>query len=289
MPSKSAILPVPPRDFAALVSRLRAEGDRLPPRLRQVAEHLLAHTDDVAFQTTAEIALKAGVQPSTLVRFAQAIGYPGFSDLQQVFRARLRRESGDHRARLAALRDGAAGAGGIATKGGMARSLLEGFIRASHASLETLQQQADPARLEAASALLARAETIFLLGARRMFPVVSYLAYAFGKLGIRAVLVDQVGGMGAEQAAMARPGDAMIAVSFSPYTPLIVETARQAHRAGVPVLAITDHALSPLATECRLSLEVAEADFGEFRSMAATFALAMTLSVATAEKIRADA
>ncbi len=81
----------------------------------------------------------------------------------------------------------------------------------------------------------------------------------------------------------------MIAISFSPYTPLIVETARQVHRAGVPVLAITDHALSPLATECRLSLEVAEADFGEFRSMAATFALAMTLSVATAEKIRADA
>jgi DNA-binding MurR/RpiR family transcriptional regulator len=283
MSSKSAVLPVPPRDFAALVSRLREQGDRLPPRLRQVAEHMLAHTEDVAFQTTAQIALKAGVQPSTLVRFAQAMGYPGFSDLQQVFRARLRRESGDHRARLAALRGGAAG------EGGMARALLEGFIRASHASLETLQQQADPARLEAASALLAQADTIFLLGARRMFPVVSYLAYAFGKLGIRAVLVDQVGGMGAEQAAMARPGDAMIAISFSPYTPLIVETARQVHRAGVPVLAITDHALSPLATECRLSLEVAEADFGEFRSMAATFALAMTLSVATAEKIRADA
>lgn len=282
MPIKPAALPVPPGDYAALVSRLRAQGASLPPRLRQVAEHMLAHPEDMAFQSTAEIAARAGVQPSTLVRFAQALDYPGFSDLQQVFQQRLRRDAGDHRARLAALRSDATG-------DGMIRTLLEGFVRASHASLERLQDRVDVSAVEAAADLLARARTIYLLGARRMFPVVSYLAYAFGKLGIRTVLVDNVGGLGAEQAVHATADDAMIAVSFAPYTPLTLDLAREAHRQGVPVIAVTDHALSPLAAECRLWLEVVEADFGQFRSLAATFALAMTLSVATAEKMRADA
>ncbi|MCZ8183768.1 MAG: MurR/RpiR family transcriptional regulator [Beijerinckiaceae bacterium] len=283
MPPKVAALPAPPGDYAELVQRLRAEGTHLPPRLRQVAGHMLAHPEDMAFQTTAEIAARAGVQPSTLVRFAQALDYPGFSDLQQVFRNRLRRESSDHRARLAALR------GEVPGESGMARTLLDGFIRASQASLETLSGRADAGTIDAAAEILARAGTVYLVGARRMFPVVSYLAYAFGKLGIRAVLVDNVGGLGAEQAAMAGAGDAMIAVSFAPYTPQTVGIARDAHRNGVPVIALTDGALSPLAVECEILLEVVEADFGAFRSMAATFALAMTLSVATAEKIRADA
>ncbi len=273
----------PPGDFGSLVTLLQTRGPTLPKRLRQVAEHMLAHPDDMAFQTTAQIAVSAGVQPSTLVRFAQALDYAGFSDLQQVFRARLRQQNSDHRARLAALRSGRP------AEDGMARSLLEGFVRASQASLEALQGRIQPAEIEAATNLLARAETIFLVGSRRMFPVVSYLAYAFGKLGIRSILVDNIGGLGGEQAAIATTSDAMIAVSCAPYTPQTIEIAAQAHRNGVPVIALTDGPLSPLAMHCRRWLEVSEADFGEFRSMAATFALAMTLAVATAEKIRADA
>ena len=52
----------------------------------------------------------------------------------------------------------------------------------------------------------------------------------------------------------------------------------------VPVVAITDSAKSPLAAAAEVWLEVAEADYGAFRSLAASFALAMTLAVATAEK-----
>jgi DNA-binding MurR/RpiR family transcriptional regulator len=122
-----------------------------------------------------------------------------------------------------------------------------------------------------------------LVGSRRMFPIVSYLAYAFGKLGIRAVLIDQVAGLGPEQAAIADGADVVLAVSCAPYAPATVEIAAAAHRRGVPVLALTDGPLSPLAGNCKLWLEVAEADYGAFRSMAATFALAMTLAVATAD------
>ena len=263
-------------DFDGFVALLRERRPRLPKRLKQVADHALAHLDDMAFGSTAQIAEKAGVQASTLVRFAQALDYSGFSELQEVFQARLRRQVVDHRERLAALRASEASAGGSV-------KLLEGFIAASEASLGQLRATIAAERLDAAVALLAGARTIVLVGSRRMFPVVSYLAYAFGKLGIRAVLIDQVAGLGPEQAAIADAGDVVLAVSCAPYAPATVEIAAAAHRRGVPVLALTDSALSPLAGNCTLWLEVAEADYGAFRSMAATFALAMTLAVATAE------
>ncbi len=273
----------PRPDFEGFVALLRERAPLLPRRLRQVADHALAHPDDMALNTASQIAQKAGVQPSTLVRFAQALDYSGFSELQQVFRTRLRQQLPDHRERLAALRNGgAAGAD-------MASVLLDGFVHASEASLKRLRSGLRPDDIETATDMLAAARTIVLVGARRMFPVVAYLAYAFGKVGIRAVLVDNVASLGVEQGAMARPGDVMFAVSCAPYTLATIEMAAAAKAAGVPVIALTDNALSPLAAHCDLCLEVSEADYGAFRSMAATFALAMTLAVGTAEKVRDDA
>ncbi|WP_244607222.1 MurR/RpiR family transcriptional regulator [Bosea sp. CS1GBMeth4] len=274
----------PPRgDFDGFVALLRERGPSLPKRLRQVADYALANPDDMALNTAAQVAQQAGVQASTLVRFAQALDYSGFSELQQLFRSRLRRHIPDYRERLAALRDeGAAGPN-------MAQVLLDGFVEASRSSLSRLQSTIRYRDVDMATDLLAGAGTIVLIGARRMFPVVSYLAYAFGKLGIRAVLVDNVASLGPEQASIARAGDVVVAVSCAPYTPATVAMAAEAHGKGIPVVAITDGALSPLAQHCSLWLEVEEADYGAFRSMSASFALAMTLAVGTAEKARHDA
>jgi len=274
----------PPRDdFDGFVALLRERGPNLPKRLRQVADYALANPDDMALNTAAQVAQQAGVQASTLVRFAQALDYSGFSELQQLFRSRLRQQFPDYRERLVALREeGAAGPN-------MAQVLLDGFAEASRGSLSRLQSTIRHRDVDRATDLLAVAETIILIGARRMFPVVSYLAYAFGKLGIRAVLVDNIASLGPEQAAIAREGDVVLSVSCAPYTPGTVAIAAAAHEKGIPVIAITDSALSPLAQHCSLCLEVEEADYGAFRSMSATFVLAMTLAVGTAEKARSDA
>lgn len=269
-------------DYEGFVARLRDRAEALPKRLRQVADFALAHPDDMALHTAAQVAQQAGVQASTLVRFAQALDFSGFSELQQVFRTRLRQQFPDYRERIETLRDeGAAGPD-------MARVLLDGFVAASRKSLTQLESGIVHADIDRATDLLAGAQSIVLVGARRMFPVVSYLAYAFGKLGIRAILVDHVAGLGAEQAAVARKDDVMLVVSCAPYTPATIDIAADAHRRGVPVISLTDGPLSPLAQNCRLWLEVREADYGAFRSMAATFALAMTLAVGTAEKVQTD-
>jgi DNA-binding MurR/RpiR family transcriptional regulator len=266
-----------PADYDGLRVVLLARREMLPKRLKQIADFALERPEEMAFGTAAAIAQHAGVQPSTLVRFARALGYGGFSHLQQVFRARLRERFPDYRERLRTLRQGEAGE----TR---ALSLLDGFIGAGSLSLDRLRESLNPQDLSRAIAILADAETLYLLGARRVFPVAAYLAYAFGKLGLRAILIDHIANLGPEQLALATPRDAVLAISFTPYAPVTVELAAAAARRTVPVVAITDSAFSPLAAAADVWFEVAEADYGAFRSLSASFALATTLAVGAAEK-----
>ncbi|MGE3307683.1 MAG: MurR/RpiR family transcriptional regulator, partial [Rhizobiaceae bacterium] len=247
----------------------------------QVAAYALDNPDEIAFGTAASVAASAGVQPSTLVRFAQHLGYDGFSSLQSVFRGRLRERPASYDERLEALRGEGPGRG-------QNRAILEGFVAAATRSLETVSHRIDDQALERAVATLASAGTIYLLARRRAFAVASHIAYALGKLGIRCHLVESSAGLDAEILALATPADAVIAISFSPYTPATIDGAREVARRGVPVVAITDSAFSPLAQSAAVWFELAEADCAGFRSLAASMALSMTLAVAVAERRRAD-
>jgi DNA-binding MurR/RpiR family transcriptional regulator len=265
----------PPRDFERFRALLLDRRESLPSRLVRAAEYALAHPDEIAFGTVASVAEAAEIQPSALIRFAKALGYNGFSELQEVFRHRLRERWPPYGERLAKLRteapDGPAG-------------LLKRFSASSALSLAKLDDTVVPEDLERAVAVLAGAGTIHLLGLRRAFPVASYLAYALGKLQVSANLVDHVGALAGEQIGAARDGDALIAISFTPYTPATIELANAFSGRGFPVVAITDSAFSPLAPAATARIEIVEADVGGFRSLAATFCVAMTLAVAVAER-----
>jgi DNA-binding MurR/RpiR family transcriptional regulator len=270
------IAPAPPRDFESLKAALLASREDLPPRLIQVAAFALENPDEIALGTAASIAAQASVQPSTLIRFAKRFGYAGFSDLQNVFRSELKSNWPDYRERLAQLKK--------AREAGGPHPLLSGFAESAMVSLERLMAQGSEEDIDRAAELLARAEVIYLLGMRRAFPITFYLAYAFGKLGIRAVVIDHVAGLGPEQVTEASKEDALISISFTPYTPLTVELTERLHKRGVPVIALTDSAFSPLSPNATVKFEIPEADFSGFRSLAATFCVAMSLAVATAAK-----
>jgi DNA-binding MurR/RpiR family transcriptional regulator len=267
----------PPRDFAALKALIAERAQALPKRLTQIASFALENPDEIAFGTVSSIAEQAEVQPSALVRFAQALGYQGFSDMQEIFRSRLRDRILNYDERLQQLRQHAPDAS-------KPNVIFHGFCAASARSIAALQEKLDPASLDTAVERLAAAETIYLIGLRRSFPIASYMAYVLGKLGVRTMLVDAVGGLAAEQMTFASPGDAVLAISFTPYASETVTLARAAAETGVPVIAITDSPFSPLAQVAGLWIEISEANFEGFRSMAATLTLAMTLTVAIAER-----
>ena len=268
---------IAPKDFVGLKALIIERGKSLPKRLSQIAAFALNNPDDIAFGTVASIAEQAQVQPSSLIRFSQAMGYQGFSELQEIFRARLRDRVPNYEERIAQLREHAKSAS-------KARILFDGFSEAAQKSIADLGSKIDAKVLDKAVARLAAAQTIYIIGLRRSFPISSYIAYAFGKLGIRHVLVDGLGGLASNDIAFATPKDAALAVSFTPYASETVALVAQAARAHVPVIAVTDSAFSPLARDAEIWFEVAEANFEGFRSLAATLALAMTLTVAVAEK-----
>ncbi|TWG98260.1 RpiR family transcriptional regulator [Mesorhizobium sp. J18] len=271
-----------PRDFEALRGLILNRRKELPKRLAQVAVYALDHPEEVAFGTAASIAQAADVQPSTLVRFAQHLGFDGFSDLQGIFRNRLKERTGNYEERLATIR-------ATTKQGSEDIAILNGFLGAASQSIDKLVQTVNPLRFERATALLADAETIYLIARRRSYPIAAYLAYAFGKMKLRYVLTGSMAGLDPEMLAMATERDAAIAVSFSPYAPSTIEQARQLGALGVPVVSITDNAFSPLAECAEEWLEVAEADFAGFRSLSASMALCMALSVAVAERRRRHA
>jgi DNA-binding MurR/RpiR family transcriptional regulator len=263
--------------YAQLRERMQLQHPLLPKRLAQVASFALANPDDIALGTAASVAAAAGVQPSTLVRLAQALGYSGFTELQLLFRERLRERSPNYADRLAALR---AHAGAGARSG----ALLEVFADAAARSAHALCERIDLMALERAVCLLAGARTLFLAGHRRSFAVVAYLSYVLAKLGIEHRLLASPTGTDLETVARAGARDAMLAFSFTPYAPDTLAETAAAHRAGLPVVAVTDSPVSPLVEGAREWLEVVEADVEGFRNQSATFALAMTLAVAIAER-----
>ena len=273
MPRDSDTNPAPaaaaPETVAAFDLRLKEISDALPKRLRQCADYIAANSDRIAVSTVAELAQGAGVPPSALMRFCQILGFRGFSEMQRLFREHFAPSLPDYATRLHNLR--AAGTGSP-------QALLAEFIEAGHQSLESLARSADAVALTAAVLHLSQARMVHVVGFRRAFPVASYLAYAFEKMNIPSMMHDGTGKL--DHAHALREGDALVAISFAPYSAETIALAETAARKKLPVVAITDTPISPVAGGAAALLCVPEVDFGAFRSLSATLALAITLAVA---------
>jgi DNA-binding MurR/RpiR family transcriptional regulator len=277
MPQES--LESPPQEFSKLRDLIVEARKSMPKRLAQVAAYTIECPDDIAFGTVSRISEQAAVQPSTLVRFAKALGYQGFSQLQSVFQQRLRDRPNNYEARLQAFDAHASGRS-------PAMALVEGLSQAAIGSIEKFRERIKLDTLDEAAQILAGAETIYLIGIRRSYPITSYLSYALGTLGIRTVLIGSPNGVDRELLSFAGPRDAALAVSFTPYAPATVEYTRQIAAQKAPLVAITDSPFSPLVFNARVWFEIVENDFEGFRSLAATMTLAAALAVAVAEQRR---
>ena len=244
-----------------------------PKRLRQVAIFLWQHPGNVALGTISQVAGQAGVQPSTLVRFAQIFGYAGFSDFQDLFKQHVRGAWPEGRPR-------GEGPGG----GDENLHFLNGLVAASQASLGRVGEGFDAAGFRRMVDLLADADLIYVVGSKRAFPVTAYVSLALSQQGVRNVLVDNVGSGAFDQIGCVTPRDTVLAVSFSPYNSITPDLVAAARERRARVASITDSTFSPLAKLSDAWLEVIEQDFAGFRSLAATLAVGMGLVHALAAR-----
>ncbi len=95
----------------------------------------------------------------------------------------------------------------------------------------------------------------------------------------RFQLLDGVGGMSEQRLRLARRTDLLIAISFKNYAPEVVALVTATAKRGIPVVAVTDGPLSPLAKSAKVRLDVEAGDAQLFRSLVAPMCLAQTLIV----------
>ena len=264
----------PPRIFSELKPWLQEHYTSLPRRLQSVAEFVLHNPDVVALNTIAVISDRVEVTPSTMVRFAKSIGYQGFSDMQAVFQESMRHMPQPYNQRIHHLDDQAQAE----------QTVLHRFSRAASVSIDKLEQQADEAAILSASEQLANARCIYIAGQGRATPVTTYLHYMFVKMGLQAVLLEGMEGMMADKARLIRGDEVLVAISFSPYTANTREMVDICLARKVPVVALTDSTLSPIARTDDLHLEVLEEEVGGFRGLSATMCLALCLAVETGKR-----
>lgn len=269
MTDETKTAPTAPQTVEAFSARLADLSDGLPKRLRQCAAHVAANLDRIAVSTVADLAAGADVPPSAVMRFCQIMGFSGFSDMQRLFRDAYAPALPDYATRLANLRGGA--------RGGPGRLLAE-FVEAGRLSLEGLTTAVDEKALERAVSVLSGAGVVHVMGLRRAYPVASYLAYVFEKMSVPAMLHEGAGRLDHRHAI--RPGDAVLAISFAPYSEETLALVADARARNLPVVALTDHKASPLARMADPVLTVQEVDFGAFRSLSATLTMAIALAVA---------
>ena len=73
-----------------LIARLNQSGKKLSKSHRRIAECIVQHYDKAAFMTASKLGQYVGVSESTVVRFAAALGYEGYPQLQKALQELIR-------------------------------------------------------------------------------------------------------------------------------------------------------------------------------------------------------
>ena len=160
-----------------LSDEIRERFDEFSRSQKDVGQYIVDHLDEAAFHTAEELARRANTSSSTVVRFAQALGFEGFPELQSSARDEYRR-----------ARENAAGA----VEQIMAPPLFpidqtefEAALAADHVNVEDTARKVDRVAVDASIGLISRADRILLCGTDQMAFFASYLRHLLMLLDFR--------------------------------------------------------------------------------------------------------
>lgn len=268
----------------AFLQRLVQEHGQLSRQLKLIGTYIEQHRDHVGLERIQDIADHCGVQPSAVVRFAKHFGFSGFSEMQALFRAGIATQIAPSRSYQNRIREAVARSDHPLDS----TSIAQEFVGGAVAGLEELGRHLHELPIDRAVDLLAHAPSLWVAGARRAFPVATYLAYALQHTDKPVQLVDFAGAMHTGQVRGLRRGDVMVAISFAPYAEETMDVVRQATQAGATVMAITDSRVGALAQLADVALVVQESAVFGFRALSSTMALAQCLFIALAYRLELE-
>jgi DNA-binding MurR/RpiR family transcriptional regulator len=255
----------------ALSGYIRARFDEFSRSQKDVAQYIVDHLDEAAFQTAEELARRANTSSSTVVRFSQALGFEGFPELQQAARDEYRRR---------------VGGGAVATETlavaaplfSLDHTEFEAALAADHVNVEDTAHKLSRSDVEAAVDAIVSADKVLIAGTDQMAFFASYLRHLLMLLDLRAEIVASPSQEALGRLSRIDADTLVVGLSAGRPHPLITRTMKLARHRKAPTLAITDATLSEVARLARIRLYYSSNTPAFVRSHAALLSLIQALA-----------
>jgi DNA-binding MurR/RpiR family transcriptional regulator len=224
---------------------------------------MLERPHEAAFLSAAELGARASVSDSTVVRLPAALGYAGYPELRQELQSILS-------ARIAPVDL-------LRQRRGEASDVAHS-VAVEIDNLQTVVSSISPETIERACAMVIRAKRVFVMGLRGAFGVAHQFAYLTQQELGTITLLSSLAATSIDQLSNLNSRDLFVAFSAARYARETVRTAEYAAKAGVPVIAITDNALSPLSRAAVVTIAVPFRSTSFFPSYVAALAVVQLIA-----------
>ena len=201
-----------------LSSYITARFDEFSRSQKDVAQYIVDHLDEAAFQTAEELARRANTSSSTVVRFSQALGFEGFPELQSAAREEYRRRR---------VEDTTA----VSLSGplfALDQTEFETALASDHVNVEDTARKVTRKDVDALVEAIASARMILIAGTDQMAFFASYLRHLLMLLDIRADLVASPSQEALGRLARIDENTLVVGLSAGRAAPLVTRTMKLA-------------------------------------------------------------
>lgn len=227
-----------PQSLDTLIQHIQSRYKDMSPQFKVGARYLIDHPTKVSILSMRKIATLAGVQPATLVRLAQYLGYEGWDSLKSIFNQQLHMLPGGYADRAQTL---------VADE----RSERSDWIRGTETQSANLLALG-PANAQAMPDAVERmhqASRLHIAGFRSSHAAAFSLKYLCSLFRPNVSLLDNTAGTLDQNLRHLGSEDTIVIISFAPYSREIRQITEAARRQGCPIIALCDSQLAPVAIE----------------------------------------
>jgi len=242
-----------------------------------IATYILEHYDKAAYYTASRLGTIVGVSESTVVRFANELGYEGYPELQRALKKLIRN-------RLTSFQRVEVTNNLIGKD-----DVLEKVLNSDIEKIRQTAAEIDPKAFADAVQHIVGAKNIYIIGVRSAASLAGFLNHSLGMIFDNVRFVQTTSGSEMfEQIMQIGEGDVMIAISFPRYSTRIINAVEYAKGRGADIIALTDSNFSPIAAEAD-QLLLAYSDMASFMdSLVAPLSIINALVVAVAREREAE-
>lgn len=240
---------------------------------RAIGKYIIENYDKAAFMNAATLGKETGVSESTVVRFASALGFEGYPELQFALQELVR-------IRLTPVQRMEVSNGRIGS-GDVLENVLTSDILKIRQTLESVSRNDFDSAVEA----LLKAKKIYVMGIRSSASLASFLSYNLRFVFDNVTLVQSTSGSEIfERIMRVSESDVVVALSFPRYSKRIINAVEYAKSQKAYVIALTDSEHSPIANYANSKL-YAKSDMASFvDSLVAPLSIINALIVAVSRK-----